>query len=348
MHEFFKTRIETASFRMPGSDTDIICKVEFREDPLTGRTSVICENLLKKVQILYGETDRNLIDQLVNESRANCIFCPPLVFESTPRYPETLCPGGRLLGKESILFPNLFPIAEIHAVMTWPDNHFLTPGQFTFAKLSDLFSLATRFISDLEIRRPSIEFISFNCNYMPPAGASVIHPHFQLVGTREPPYRLAKIIHAAYTWSMDHHENYWDILCRIEREQGDRWIGMTGRWHWIAAWSPLGANEIISVHESARTLYDLDATDWNSLAEGLNKVLSHFDERAYSSFNVCLAGGTRSANNGQRCVLRVISRQNVKSMYRNDEYFLQKFHGIELIVTAPETIAAELKHRFNG
>ncbi len=346
MPNLFSSRVETAVFRLPGNNRETACAVEFRRDPLTGRTSVICESLLEKLGILYGETDRVVLRQMAEESRKNCIFCAPTVFESTPSYPETICVDGRLRGHNSILFPNLFPIAEIHSVLTWPDHHFLTPSEFTADLMSELFTLVQQFACILRQKLPSQEFLTLNCNYMPPAGASVIHPHFQFLGTREPPYRLGKIMDAASKWVVDRHENYWDVLCDAEEQCGDRWIGTRGTWRWIMAWSPLGANEVMGIHESAHTLFDLDAADWRALAEGLHLVLCDFDERSFSSFNFCLSGGSLTASNGQRCVIRVISRQNVKSMYRNDEYFLQKFHGIELIVMAPETMASALRFRF--
>lgn len=347
MRNLFRTRIETAVFRLPGADTEMSCQVEFRQDPLTGRTSVICESLLKKVEILYGETDREVLKQLVDASREKCFFCAPAVFRNTPRYPESLCADGYMQGKQSILFPNLFPIAEIHAVLTWPDRHFLAPEEFATDRVEDLLLLVHTFGHEIQRKLSSIEFLSLNCNYMPPAGASVVHPHFQLIGTREPPYRLDKIIQAARAWISERGENYWDVLRRAEQEQGERWIGSRGRWHWVTAWSPLGANEILGIHESAATVFDLDESDWHHLASGLHRVLRCFGDKSYSSFNFCLAGGARSGPEGQRCVMRIISRQNVKSMYRNDEYFLQKFHGIELIVTAPETLSGDLKQCFD-
>jgi UDPglucose--hexose-1-phosphate uridylyltransferase len=346
MQEMFQKRLEKALFRYPGSGIPKSCTVEYRIDPLTGRSSVICENLLQKISILYGETDAGFIKLLVEETRPNCIFCPPGVFESTPLYTTDLCPNGRLQNATSVLFPNLFPTAALHAVLTWPDYHFLTPGQFDTTLLADAFSLTETFAGSVNTVLPEVNFLSVNCNYMPPAGGSIIHPHLQIIGSLEPPHRLAEIILAVEKWHAACRENFWDRLCAEEQSIGERWIGTTGPWTWIAPWSPMGANEIMGIHRSASTVFDLAAGDWSYLAEGLHRVLYHYENLSYSSFNFCLAGGCRNGGNAQRCVIRIISRQNVRPNYRNDEYFLQKFHGIELIVQAPETLAADLRKRF--
>lgn len=347
MQEMFRKRLETAVFRLPGSGTPKRCTVEYRIDPLTGRTSVICESLLQKISILYGETDAGFIRSLVEESRHNCIFCPPAVFESTPLYTPDLCPNGRLQNGKSVLFPNLFPTAALHAVLTWPDYHFLSPGQFDTILLADAFSVTENFTHSVSTVLPEVNFLSVNCNYMPPAGGSIIHPHLQIIGSLEPPYRLAENILAVEKWHAACHENFWDRLCAEEQTIGERLIGSTGPWMWMAPWSPMGANEIMGIHQSASTVFDLATGDWSYLADGLLRVLSHYENLSYSSFNFCLAGGCRSGGDAQRCVIRIISRQNVRPNYRNDEYFLQKFHGIELIVQAPETLAADLRKRFN-
>ncbi|MBN1297923.1 hypothetical protein JXA80_14190 [bacterium] len=348
MKLFFRKRQETAVFHLPESGQEIRQLIEYREDALIGRTSVISEGLLQKASIFFGETDAELIRDMIQTSRQTCFFCPPAVFKATPTYAEAVCPGGRMRGQSTLLFPNLFPLAAIHSVLTWPDHHFLRPGEFSSERLTDLFLLAGQFIAAIRRVYPDIRFLSLNCNYMPPAGASVLHPHFQILGSREPAHRLREVMDAAGVWHQTNGHCYWNDLIDVERRTGDRWVGMSGDWAWLTPWSPLGSNEVMGIHESAETVFDLEDNDWRSLADGLSRVLKMYDDQHYSSFNVCLTGGCCDTTAGQRCVIRVISRQNVRSLYRNDEYFLQKIHGIELIVSPPERVAADLRPRFES
>ncbi len=342
----FNKREEKTLFCFPGEDRRRTCVTEYRIDPLTGRTSVICDSLLKKYAVLYGQSDIQFINNLVEESRQNCFFCAPTVYTATPEYPECLCPTGRLEKESAILFPNLFPTAAVHAVLTWPDYHYLTPDQFSPILLQDAFELTSQFAESVNKNIPDISFLSLNCNYMPPAGGSIIHPHLQIVGTAKPPYFPHQTIQAADKWYNNTKTNYWDALCKAEQNTEKRWISKFGTWSWIAPWCPMGANEIMGIHESAATIYDLNESDWNELANGVHKVLSYYSEKDCSSFNFFLCGGTKKDRNGQRCVMRMITRQNLRPGYRNDEYFLQKFHGIELIVRTPELLADDLSERF--
>jgi UDPglucose--hexose-1-phosphate uridylyltransferase len=343
---FFKKREEVACFCFPGENTSTSCSIEYRSDPLTARTSVICESLLRKFSILYGRTDHDFVHKLVKESRPNCFFCAPTVYSATPKYPNNLCVDGRIENKTSILFPNLFPTSALHAVLTWPNHHYLAPNQFTPELIKDAFNLAGPFAEAVSAVMPEVNYLSVNCNYMPPAGGSIIHPHFQVVGYVEPPYIPQHIIQAADQWYKTEKRNYWDMLCTAEKTEGKRWIAKHGSWSWIAPWSPVGANEVMGIHESSPGICNLNKSDWCDLAEGLHKVLSFYSDNDCSSFNFFIAGGCSDNRISQRCIIRLVTRQNVRAGYRNDEYFLQKFHGVELIVRTPESLAEDLQARF--
>jgi hypothetical protein len=47
-----------------------------------------------------------------------------------------------------------------------------------------------------------------------------------------------------------------------------------------------------------------------------------------------------------RCLLKIITRQNLYANYRNDDYFLQKLLQSELIITPPEELAQGLQKNF--
>ena len=47
-----------------------------------------------------------------------------------------------------------------------------------------------------------------------------------------------------------------------------------------------------------------------------------------------------------RALLKIITRQNLYSNYRNDDYFLQKLLQSELIITPPEELAEALNKSF--
>ncbi|MBN2054891.1 hypothetical protein JW905_08210, partial [bacterium] len=81
-----------------------------------------------------------------------------------------------------------------------------------------------------------------------------------------------------------------------------------------------------------------------ALSMGLSTVLALYDRRGLSSFNVSLHSGSLDGGMpGCPVVTRIISRQNMASDYRNDDYFVQKMLGEELVLQPPEELAEELR-----
>ncbi|MBN1355648.1 hypothetical protein JXA40_05180 [bacterium] len=341
----FDSRQEIAEFHLP-EDSETLSEhpVEFRRDPLTGHTSILARNIVKKRELFFGETDFDLIRELAEKTRNGCFFCPERVETVTPTYPESFIPGGRLRGSRSILFPNLFPLARIHAVATIPQTHFLMPDGFTRDWLADVLLLCGGFIARVHRAFPELPFISINVNHMPPAGASLFHPHFQVFGSEKTPYEIEHHIKLSNAYHEANGIQYWDDLTGTEEALAERWIAGTGRWKWISAFAPRGANEILAVHSRAVSPFDLTADDYSELAGGAAGILGYHHQCGYSSFNCSVTGGVPGSH--MRVVVRFITRQNFRAAYRTDDYFLQKFMGAELAVVTPEDLARSVREWF--
>jgi len=343
----FLSRQEVAEFHHPG-EPDQLSKhvIDFRTDPLTGSMSVVTGDLLHKKELFFGNTDHGLIRDLADVSRKGCFFCPEKVTIVTPVYPADFIPDGRLRGKEAILFPNLFPLAKIHAVVTNPETHYLTLAEFSQDWFTDIFTVSSDFISRTNAHYPELDFISINMNHLPPAGASLFHPHVQIFGSEDLPAGAAEIRNACDVHQQVTGKMYWDDLVESEMSTGDRWIGNAGSWNWLTAFAPQGANEIVGVHTSAATLFDVSTEDYTTLSTGISKLLKYFHSHDYSSFNISIAGGVQGDSGSSRVVAKIITRQNFTEHYRTDDYFLQKFMGIELMVVTPEVLARTIREVF--
>jgi len=321
-------------------------KIVWREDPLTGRLSVMGEGLADKAAMFFGETDQELLEELVSNSKKNCIFCAGTVEKVTPKYPEDFISDGHMFGEQTILFPNLFPLSRIHAVVTWPHHHFLHPQDFSPEILTDAFVLTGKFAAEVKRFSPDVQSLSVNANHLFPAGASLIHPHIQILGSRVMPTEVARIHRCSQLYYEQYQQCYWTDLGVIEKELNQRWIAQTDSWNWFSGFSPIGSNEIIGVHSSEASLFGLKESDWGSLGNDLSRILRYYGDQDYSSFNYSLTGGRPGDEAFQRCIIRVISRQNFRENYRTDDYYLQKLLGAELIVIPPEALAGRLRQRF--
>ena len=345
----FNEMKETSCFHLPDqSNARCEREITWRRDPLTGDVSLISEGLLHKAEILFGVTDFKFLRKTAEESRENCLFCPEKVEEVTPTYPSDFIPQGRLKSDKTILFPNIFPLSGIHAVLTWPQKHFVLMENMTLEDLTDLLIMAMKFIRRVDTVYPDIGFISINANHLPPAGASILHPHFQIVGGRHSPALVRRHIDCSRSYYKSNGSSYWDDLVAVERSQKERWIAAPGNWSWLASYAPQGSNEICAINHTTRTLFQMSNEDICTLVKGMKQVLTYWGNRGYSTFNFSLYGDLKYKDEGDmRCIAKMITRQNFRPMYRTDDYFIQKMLGAELVIVPPEAIASDLRKIFN-
>lgn len=344
----FERSVEKAAFFSPLAGMEFAEQlIEVRRDPLTGMTAVASSELATKEETFYGKTDWVYAAALAASSREGCFFCPEKVMQTTPRYPEEMVPGGRLERGRALVFPNLFPLAGLHAVVTFPEKHFLRPSEFTPDLLEEGIGAAVDFAGRAELSYPGLEHLELCCNNMLPAGASLVHPHFQVFGGPATPWLLRLVWERAAAYSAEHGVSYWQALVDEETERGERHIATRSGCTWLTAFAPTGGREVVAVLPGVRRVSELGAEHVAALAAGLSRVLALYEREGLSAFNFTLGGGPLSDDTAAHAVtLRVVARSAFKPDYRTDDYFLQKQLGGELIFLSPEKIAATLRTAF--
>jgi UDPglucose--hexose-1-phosphate uridylyltransferase len=341
----FERHTQSSTFHNPmkGGELDTQ-QLELRRDPLTGHQSVWNPRLEDKVAMFLGPTDVALIERLARDSEARCFICGDRWQETTPRYPEQLLPGGRIERGEAVLFPNLFPVAQVHAVARVGARHHVPLGELSADAIRDAFGACVELMRRLAVEEPSARFLTVNGNFLGPAGASIVHPHFQLVGGDVAPTALELLLARSRAWHERHGGCYWRELASRERADGSRFVAELGAAQWLTSFAPQGANEVLALLPSKRELGEPELAD---LAEGLARVLRGYAAMGLSTFNFSiLAGALGEGDESFCCQLRVISRQNVHENYRADDYFLQKMLRNELVLNTPEALASTLRPAF--
>lgn len=319
-------------------------EVEVRYDPLLGNTSIYNKLLKGKVKVIFGNSDQSLVDEMVKASEKNCILCGDRIEKNTPKYPEEICPLGRIYEGEAVLFPNLFPIAKYHAVISISKAHFLRLSEFKPEIISNALTAAKIFIDSVYRNDSSCLFVTLNANYLFPAGASFVHPHLQLLISTMPYSHHKKLIDGCFEYYNTHKTRYFNDLLSEEKKIGERYISQKGNWHWLASFAPLGSNEIIGVHEFLNDFVALSDIDIKELAEGISEVLEYYERLSFLSFNFTIFSVRNSQNlKGFNCLIKLVTRQNLYQNYRNDDYYLQKILQSELMITLPEELASGLK-----
>jgi len=344
----FERSVEKAGFFSPLAGMEYAEQtIEVRRDPLTGVTAVSTSELAAKEEMFYGTTDWDHTEELARRSREGCFFCPEKVSESTPRYPDELVEGGRLERGRALVFPNLFPLAALHAVVTYPEHHFLRPSRFTPDLLAEGLGAAVDFAGRAERAVPDLEHLEVCCNYLLPAGASLAHPHFQVFGGPAAPWLVRRAWELSAAFQEEHGISFWQTLVTEEQAAGERFIAAGAGCRWLTPFAPTGGREVLAVVPGVTRVAGLANEQVAYLAAGLSKVLAWYEREGLSAFNFTLYGGPLSApGSGHPVVLRVIARTAFRPDYRTDDYFLQKQLGGELIFATPEQIAAVLRDDF--
>lgn len=343
----FESREDNCALLNPLKDfTPETQTIELRRDPLLGHTAVYNPLVEEGVKMFVGAADRELLERLRRETAPRCVFCPERI-DGVARFDEDFIPGGRIEVGEAVLFPNLFALGRHHAVAAVSRAHFLELEEFTPQRLYDAFEAIQRYVRTVYARDPAADDVSVNANYLFPAGASIMHPHFQVLVTAGPYTHQARLLTACRGYMARQGTPYHADLVRSERRIGQRYIGETGHWDWLAAYAPMGSNEILGIHESSGDLTALEAADLQGLAQGLSRVLRTYARLGYLAFNFSLyARREPTTPDGFQCLIRCMTRQNPYPDYRADDFFLQKGLQAELILNRPETLAQEARREF--
>ncbi|HXW68652.1 MAG TPA: hypothetical protein VEJ88_03510 [Dissulfurispiraceae bacterium] len=322
-------------------------KVQVRREPLLGDISVHNRYLKDKVKFFFRNNDQTLIEEMVRESAKNCFFCGEAVESSTPRYPADIIPEGRIKVGEAVLFPNLYPLGKYHSVIALSKAHFLKLTEFSPEIIGNGLIAARNFINTIYSQDPAAAFVAVNANYLFTAGATLVHPHLQMLITPMAYSYHGRLVEAGRLYYYDNGSCYFMDLISEERKRNIRYVAQRGKWHWITAFAPIGNNEINAIHEGESDYGIFSDSDIGDLAYGISAVLSMYESLGHLGFNYCILSVRDPADKGSyRCIVKIISRQNLYPNYRNDDYFLQKLLQSELIINLPEELALQLKGYF--
>ena len=322
------------------AEGEMVHKIEHRRDPLTERISTICPDLKEKWTNFVGEPDRELIQKLAEDSASWCPFCQSIE-EVTPKV--SYIPEGRWHINNVWVFPNLYPRTEFEAVVTSPENHFLWLDEVSADFVSDHLKAGIQCMKDVYNANPALSHAVIGWNYLPPAGASLVHPHLQ-VSMRDIPFNYSAFIaKKSRTYFEAHKTNYWeDIICK------ERHIKNLGRTAWVTPYAPTGFHEIWAVIRDASHFLELEPEDISNLGEGISNVLRFYADEGCSAFNMLFHSGKFNDHSDYFwCGLRIVSRPNVRPVYLSiDSWYMPKLLWEDITADLPEVLAERVRGYF--
>ncbi len=246
-----------------------------------------------------------------------CIFCNR---EKLATFDEKF--GAKHMENgNAFLFPNINPYARYSSVCAFK-KHYIKLNEFSPELLHSSLELTIEYINKVKRLDDSIKYASINWNYMMPAGASILHPHMQVVADELPTSYMKKA-------SNEKFERY------IEEElKGERYIKKIGSVELFAPFAPFGFNEVFGLigKELENAIEEI--------AGAVSAILSYYHGIGRNSFNFSLY---YSMENEFPLHFRMITRQNMARYYRNDAMFFERLHMETVLERKPEEIAKEIK-----
>ncbi len=314
-------------------------RLRWRRDPLTGASARILTGVK-----LQPSTRPDLAELTAKPS-----FCPfdsEHLEKATVPFPAELTTEGRIRVGQAVVVPNIMAYATHSAVGIYdPGRHFLDLDELTPALVGDALAAMVWHAQAVRRADPAAAWSSINANYLPPSGASLVHPHLQSAHDSCGLTAQRLLVERSGAW-QERHGPYWAALVDQEAS-GPRWVGHTGRVAWLTPFAPTGFHEVWGVVGGAADVTELTEADTQALGQGLAQVLAAYRAWNLASFNFAvIGGGPQAREHGHQVVVKVVSRSNPEPMYRSDATYFERLYGEALIDVSPEEIAEGVRALF--
>jgi galactose-1-phosphate uridylyltransferase len=318
--------------------------VEYRFDPLSGGQTRINPARAKRPKQAEGDVEWK---EIIERSRRNCVFCPEQIGQKTPTFAEGICREGRLRRGETVVFPNLNPFGEHHAVATLSEAHYLALDEFGADLLTDNLLASMEYMLSVWKRDSEARWPIWVWNYMPPSAGSMIHPHVQIMVEGRPVPQLAKLLEQGQAYFDERRSNYWEDLIAEEQKLDERYIFCDDALAVITSFAPRGFNEIQFIfHRSS--LGELGEREIEGFAKALTHVLCGYTAMGIGSFNlITYSGPLHEQLDFYRFHAKLFSRPYPRGVYTNDTGPMERGYDVWVIDTVPEELAEHMKPFFN-
>ena len=330
----FRRRVLQAEILDPTKDfARSSTQVEVRWDPITGHSA----RVLGVPRGLMPPNDEDL-EAIARKTAETCPFCGARLHELTPQFSAEVVADGRMRRGEAVLFPNLFAYSRFSAVSVYgADLHYLPLMHMTATLVTDNLAAQVAFTRAAMASDPDAHWASINANHMLPSGSSLFHPHLQ--GSVDPvPTTMQRLLVDA---PPDRFRAYLDA----EREAGERYLGSTGRVHWLASFAPLAPGELRALVPDVASPAELDEDLVQELGGGITTALNLYGELGFESFNLAIYGAPPGTD-GYPLNLRIACRSNLKPLYRSDATYFERLHWEAAVDISPEELAQHAGDRF--
>jgi UDPglucose--hexose-1-phosphate uridylyltransferase len=179
-------------------------------------------------------------------------------------------------------------------------------------------------------------------NHLPSAGGSLLHPHLQVQADRIAANHQRFLQRRAADYRRQTGRRIFSDYLEHEKQAGDRLIGATGSWEWLAAFAPEGFFEIWGVLPRNTSLRQVTDDHWQALAQGVlntQKVYRSLGRNGYNLGLLLIEDGSDDLE--LRVVITV--RSNYAPWVRSDFTGFEVMLGDMATFCAPEQTAEKAR-----
>jgi len=231
-------------------------------------------------------------------------------------------------------------------VITSPDVHYLTLDEFDTDLLYKFLTAALDCIKKAYRKNDALLYPVIGGNYLPPAGASLVHYHMQLSMQEYPFEFIRTLIDASAQYKKNENANYWSDLMNNNK---DREIKRENNIYWYTPFAPTGFCEVQAIITRPNFL-KFKTEDVQNLAEGLSAILKYYNDQGFAAFNFILySGGLDSETNSIPPGLQILARPNPRPNYLSiDSWYMPLLLRQTVVLEQPEELARDLKGYFSS
>jgi galactose-1-phosphate uridylyltransferase len=182
---------------------------------------------------------------------------------------------------------------------------------------------------------------------MPPAGASIVHPHLQVLADRGPTHLQEILIERSEAYFRKHGTSYWHDLVETEEKLADRLVHRGDGVTWLTAYAPQANNEVLAILHEFSSVTRIDEPTLAELSAGISAALKAYSELGVDSLNMSLVSGPLDTTLEYYALnLRMNSRPRLEQFYTNDCGFMERILTESVIESRPEEVAKRVRSYF--
>ncbi|RLG15045.1 MAG: hypothetical protein DRN66_00390 [Candidatus Nanohalarchaeota archaeon] len=317
-------------------------RIEYREDPLT---KDICRLNIERTKRPHSFDSEEVEEEI--ESNEDCPFCRENIMEKTPRFERVMSNKEHVHYNDFVMLPNLYPFAQIHAMGILTKKHFVSYDKITENEWENAIYTAIMFLKAQAKYAANYLYPSINFNYLMPAGASLVHPHIQIIADETPPNYTKKILEAAKKFHEKNDVNYFRELVLQDKQ---REIYQDNNIWFKAKFAPSADKEILGVMLNKSSFCEIEDTDILSFTQGLVKILSAYKKIGVKSLNMSIISAPMCSDEEKNkefgffnIIIRIVARPKLTEEYTADCGFMEVLQQTPIITTLPEDLTQMMR-----